>query len=272
MNNQPKVSIITVCFNSAKTIRDTIESVINQTYKNIEYIIIDGGSTDGTVDIIKEYEPYIDKWISEPDDGIYDAMNKGIKMATGEIIGMINSDDWYARDCVTSVIHVFTSEPKPDVVHGNIVICDEEGTLLYQIKGEVDVKKDLFKRMTVFHPTMFMKKSAYETEGLYHDKYLIAADYELLCRIVRGNYRVKNVDKELAFMRLGGISNLNYYQLAKEYFHIRSENEINIFKNLVITLRGILGPLARKVLDRIGLTYLVVCYRKHNYGNIKYFE
>jgi glycosyltransferase involved in cell wall biosynthesis len=271
LNDQPKVSIITVCFNSAKTIRDTIESVINQTYDNIEYIIIDGGSTDGTLDIIREYEPYIAKWVSEPDNGIYDAMNKGIKMATGDIIGIINSDDWYALDCISSIVHTFITDPKIDVVHGNIVICDEDGIMLYHIKSEVDIKKDLYKRMTVFHPTMFTKKAIYETEGLYHDKYLIAADYDLLFRVVRENYRIKNLDKELAFMRLGGISNSNHYQLAKEYFHIRSENAINIFKNSVITLRGILGPSARKVLDRIGLTCLTVCYRKHRYRNIRYY-
>lgn len=271
MNNQPKVSIITVCFNSAKTIRDTIESVINQTYQNIEYIIIDGGSTDGTIDIIKEYEPYIAKWVSEPDDGIYDAMNKGIKMSTGEIIGIINSDDWYALDCISLVVHTFIAEPKPDVVHGNMVICDEDGTLLYLVKGLLNFKNNLYRRMPIFHPTMFIKKLVYENEGLYNCEYLIAGDYDFLFRIVKGNYLVKYLDKELAFMRLGGISNFNYFQLAKENFHIRSRNEINIFKNLVITLRGMLGPLARKVLDRIGLTCLTVCYRKHRYRNIRYY-
>jgi len=270
LNDQPKVSIITVCFNSAKTIRDTIESVINQTYGNIEYIIIDGGSTDGTLDIIREYEPYIAKWVSEPDEGIYDAMNKGIRMSTGEIIGIINSDDYYALDCITSVVHTIINDPKIDVVYGNLVICDEEGNLLYHIKSEVDMKKDLFKIMTVFHPTMFIKKLVYETEGLYNDKYLISADYDLLFRVVRKNYRIKNLDKDLAFMRLGGISTTNYYQAAKENFHIRSENEIKILKNLLITLRGILGPLARKMLESIGLSCLIACYRKRKFGNIKY--
>lgn len=267
----PKVSIITVCFNSAKTIRDTIESVINQTYHNIEYIIIDGGSTDGTVDIIREYEPYIAKWISEPDKGIYDAMNKGITMATGEIIGIINSDDWYALDCLSLVVHTFITDPKIDVVHGNIVICDEDGIMLYRLISQVDIRKDLFKRMTIFHPTMFIRKSVYKNDGLYNSKYTIAADYDLLCRIVRRNYRIKNVDIELAFMRLGGISNSKHYQLSKEYFHIRSKNKINVFKNLVITMRELLGPIARKALTSIGLTRLVILYRKRNYGNIEYF-
>ena len=115
MNHQPKVSIITVCFNSAKTIRDTIESVINQTYKNIEYIIVDGGSTDGTIDIIKEYEPYIAKWVSESDDGIYDAMNKGIMMSTGEIIGLVNSDDFLELEAIKNVVKTYLKNINGDV-------------------------------------------------------------------------------------------------------------------------------------------------------------
>lgn len=271
MNNQPKVSIITVCFNSAKTIRDTIESVINQTYQNIEYIIIDGGSTDGTIDIIKEYEPYIAKWVSEPDDGIYDAMNKGIKMSTGEIIGIINSDDWYALDCISLVVHTFIAEPKPDVVHGNMVICDEDGTLLYLVKGLLNFKNNLYRRMPIFHPTMFVKKLVYENEGLYNCEYVIAGDYDFIFRIVKGNYLVKYLDKELAFMRLGGISNKNFFKSAKESFKIRSANGQNILFNLITILRDIVSPLTRRVLVSFGLSNLVILFRK-KYYKIKFLQ
>lgn len=104
MEEQLKISIVTVSYNAAKTIEQTIKSVINQTYSNIEYIVIDGGSTDGTVDIIRKYEDRIAYWVSEPDGGIFDAMNKGIKVATGEVVGIINSDDWYEHDL--SLIHI----------------------------------------------------------------------------------------------------------------------------------------------------------------------
>lgn len=271
MNYQPKVSIITVCFNSVKTIRDTIESVINQTYKNIEYIIIDGGSTDGTVDIIREYEPYIAKWVCEPDNGIYDAMNKGIRMSTGEIIGIINSDDWYALDCISSVVHTFTSESKPDIVHGNIVICDEEGALLYCIKGKNDIKKEIFKRMTVFHPTMFVKKEVYENERLYNSNYVIAGDYDFLFNIIRGNYLVEYLDKELAFMRLGGISNKKYFKSAMECFTIRLNNRQKLLFNIFITLKNIVSPMTRKALVGIGLSNLVILFRTKHY-DIKFLQ
>ena len=121
MNNIPLISIITVSYNAVKTIEDTILSVINQTYPNIEYIIIDGGSTDGTLDIIKKYQDKITYWVSEPDKGIYDAMNKGIAKANGELIGIINADDWYELDAVQNVVLEFNNT-RPAIYHGGLNI------------------------------------------------------------------------------------------------------------------------------------------------------
>lgn len=216
MNEQPKVSIITVCFNSAKTIRDTIESVINQTYLDIEYIIVDGGSSDGTVDIIKEYEPHIAKWVSEPDDGIYDAMNKGIRMATGEIIGIINSDDWYHLSAVETVVRAMDS--KNTVVYGKSCMVDDLHRIAYEVGGPI--KQIPSYRMVIPHTAMFVHRNLYDTYGLYIEKYKIAADHEFILRLQVQNVRFYHIDKVISFVRAGGISGTQFYKTFYETFLI----------------------------------------------------
>ena len=118
-NKLTLVSIITVVYNGEKYLQQTIDSVVNQSYRNIEFIIIDGGSTDGTLDIIKANEESVSKWISEPDEGLYDAMNKGIRLSRGEIIGMINSDDWYELDAVKIMVEAFLNNPTKNIFHAD---------------------------------------------------------------------------------------------------------------------------------------------------------
>ncbi len=124
--DKPLVSIITVCLNSEKTIEQTIQSVINQTYPNIEYIIIDGKSTDRTLEIIDKYKGKISILVSESDEGIYDAMNKGLKLATGELIGIINSDDWYESDAVETIVNSFLADRNVQVIYGNMDVYDQD--------------------------------------------------------------------------------------------------------------------------------------------------
>ena len=201
----PLVSIITVTLNSEKYLEDTIKSVINQTYPNIEYIIIDGGSTDKTIDIIKKHEKYISKWISEPDEGIYEAMNKGINMCTGEIIGIINSDDWYEKDTVETIVYQAERNPDYGVFHGNIVLTTIEGELFFCCKADLREKK-IWTKMTVWHPTCFIRKSIYNEYGLFSVNYKIAGDYEFILRLKTKGIRFLHIDKVLANMRIGGIS------------------------------------------------------------------
>ena len=165
-----KVSIITVCFNSEKTIRDTIESVLSQDYLNIEYIIIDGSSTDGTMNIIQEYEARINTIISEPDKGIYDAMNKGLKLATGDAIGILNSDDYFEYSSVISdVVNCFKSNTKASLVIGDLVFVDSLN--LQSIVRHYSSKK--FKPWKLRfgwmppHPATFILHSAYEKVGYF---------------------------------------------------------------------------------------------------------
>lgn len=207
-----KVSIITVCLNSIKTIEQTICSVINQTYKNIEYIIIDGQSTDGTIDIIKKYEKHITRWISEPDKGIYDAMNKGISMATGEIIGIINSDDWYEQQAVEKVMEVFANE-QTDVVYGKLKIVHANGYMSEAKNGSLE---QMVYRMVIPHPTSFVKREVYEKFGTFDIQYKIVADYELYLRWYLKNVLMKQTDDVLAYFREGGFTTDRAVECAEE--------------------------------------------------------
>ena len=204
MKKQIKVSVITPCLNSKRTIKDTIESVLNQTYKNIEYIVVDGESTDGTLDIIKEYLPQFHgrmKYISEKDNGIYDAMNKGIKMSTGAVIGIINSDDFYEFDAVENIVQYITGE-KYQVIYGYCRIIDNN-----HITGIIKRNhKGLGKEM-IPHPTCFITKKTYKDFGLFLTLYKITGDYELMLRLFySGKVKFIQVKEILANFTLGGIS------------------------------------------------------------------
>ncbi len=207
-----KVSIITAAYNSAQTIGDTIESVLKQTYQNIEHIIVDGASTDNTVEIVKNYGNKIAKIISEPDRGIYDAMNKGIQAATGDIIGILNSDDFFtSNDIVAEIVKTF-EENNIDALYGDVHFVNPN-----DLKKCVRYYSSSIFRPTLFrygfmpaHPSFYMTKSCYEKYGLYSTNYKIAADFDLLIRYLY-KYRVsyKYVKKDFVTMRTGGASSQN---------------------------------------------------------------
>jgi len=232
----PKVSIITVCFNSEKTIRDTIESVLSQDYSIIEYIIIDGGSTDQTMSIVKEYEGKVSIIVSEQDRGIYDAMNKGISLASGEIIGMLNSDDIYINQhAVSDLIKKMLSEGT-DSVFADLVIVEPDNlnkVLRYYDSSYFSPGKFRFGWMPA-HPTFFVKKFLYDKVGQYSLEYRISADYEMLIRLLwvqRASYAYLN--KPVVRMRYGGISTSGFsrnWLLNKEI--IRACKENGLYTNL----------------------------------------
>lgn len=220
--NEKLVSIITVTYNAEKFLIETIESVLNQTYSNIEYIIIDGGSTDNTLNIIKSYVNKFEgrlKYISEKDNGLYDAMNKGIKLSKGSIIGIINSDDYYMSDTVEKVVNV-VNKHNVDIVYGNVLrqgIKDIED-LSFIIKSNY---KNLNRYMSVSHPTCFLTKELYLSIGNFDTSYKIAADYDLLSRCKRDNRKFYHIDDVLAFYRLGGINNKYYWTSYREGCRVR---------------------------------------------------
>jgi glycosyltransferase involved in cell wall biosynthesis len=204
-----KVSLLTVSFNSVGTIQDTIESVRSQDHDDIEYIIVDGSSKDGTVDVIKAHTHEIDRWISEPDKGIYDAMNKGIRMATGEIVGILNSDDFYSSTTVVSQVVDAFADPIIDAVFGDLVFVDP-ANLKKVVRTYSSAKWNPEKFARGFmpaHPTFFVRRKYYEEIGLFKTDYKIAADYELLIRFLYVHkLKYKYIPINMVTMRKGGVS------------------------------------------------------------------
>ena len=207
-----KISLLTVSFNSASTIKDTIESIRSQNYKDIEYIIVDGNSTDGTINILKSYDSFISKWISEPDKGIYDAMNKAIKMATGEVVGILNSDDFYANHQILAQVAREFSDPSIDVVFGDLVFVDSQN-LSKTVRKYSSAKWHPGKFAWGFmpaHPTVFIRRKYYDQFGLFKTDYKIAADYELLIRFLFVHQlKYKYLPITMVKMRRGGVSSRN---------------------------------------------------------------
>lgn len=236
-----KVSIITVVYNNKVTVVDAIKSVLSQDYQNIEYIVIDGQSTDGTVEEIKPYLKYISHFLSEPDKGIYDAMNKGLKLATGDIIGILNSDDFYDNDHIISdVVSNFKSK-KVDLIFGDIVYVKPdnlEKITRYYSSANFSPNKFAWGWMPA-HPSCFFKREVYEKYGYFKTDYKISADYELLTRFM-AKYKISYdyIPQVFVKMRTGGASTANFksnWILNKEIVRACRENGIktNIYKVLL---------------------------------------
>ena len=201
------ISVITVVYNNKNTIERCIRSVLNQKYKDIEFIIIDGSSTDGTIDIIKSYGNKISKFVSESDNGIYDAMNKGIKLVTGDVIGFLNSDDrFYENDIVSRIAYEFCNS-EIDCCYANLLIKDEDNNIVRNWISS-DFKKGLFqKSWTPAHPTFYCKKEVYEKFGSYRTDYQIASDTDLMFRFLDiHKIRSKFIDQYFVIMSHGGVS------------------------------------------------------------------
>lgn len=228
-----KLSIITVVFNNEKTIKNAIESVISQTYQNIEYIIIDGGSTDNTVKIISKYRDKIAYFVSENDQGIYHAMNKGLAVANGDVIGILNSDDLYFdKQVVENVMYQFKNNNSLDIVYGS----------LEYVKGS-DVNKVVRNwkskpyRSSFFefgdvppHPTLFLRNHVYESIGTFNLQFKLAADYEFMLRLFKSNlFTSMYIDQVFVKMRLGGATNQNFTNIWKQNREILNAWRINNF-------------------------------------------
>ncbi|MCK5538034.1 MAG: glycosyltransferase, partial [Bacteroidales bacterium] len=207
-----KISIITASYNNASTIEDTINSIIEQNYANLSYYIIDGQSTDDTLSIIKKYSKNITNYISEKDNGIYDAFNKGLKLAEGEIIGFLNSDDFFADKNVLNDVAKLFKNPNIDAVYGDLNYIDfnNPNKIVRNWKAN-PYKKNSFKYGWMPpHPTLFIRKKYYEKYGYFNTNLISAADYELMLRFIH-KYGIKlaYLPKVLINMRVGGISNSN---------------------------------------------------------------
>jgi glycosyltransferase involved in cell wall biosynthesis len=245
------ISVITVCYNSQATIKDTIESVLHQSYNNIEYIIVDGLSSDDTINIVKSYEEkFIAKgisyaWTSEKDSGIYDAMNKGISLAKGELIGILNSDDWYTNSAISTIVKK-NKNRQFSIISGQKNKVNFKKEILKTLQNKKEIQKNIYKTMPVNHPATFVHKTVYETIGLFDTQYKLSADYDLIYRAFNAGAQFLFTDKILVNMRNTGETHQtkNLFITAKEDHHIRKKNKVKW--------------TSFYYLKRIGFNYLVI--------------
>lgn len=215
-----KFSLITVTYNSAKTLRDTLDSVLLQTYQDIEYIVVDGLSKDNTVEIIKNYESQFEdrlRWVSEKDCGLYDAMNKGFQMATGDVIGIINSDDLIAdATAIEKVMKCFEIDSGIDAVYADLYYVAQNDTskiIRYWVSGK---QRSFSKGWHPAHPTFYVKRGIYQKYGLFDLDFKFAADFELMLRFIeREHIKLYYLSEPLVKMRLGGTTSKNFTNIKK---------------------------------------------------------
>lgn len=229
--NKSLISIVTVVYNGEKHLEQTIQSVISQTYDNVEYIIIDGGSTDGTLDIIKKYENQIDYWVSEPDSGIYCAMNKGIKVASGKFTAFINADDWYEKEAIDYISKAYAKEPNIKFFYGDINYIKEDGKVVLWKgnKGENGIG--------IPHPSCFIRSTILK-QNLFNTSFKIAADTELTLKLFKSNITNLYVNQVISNFRSGGISS-NFWAAQKESFFIRAKYISFRFALKTFLIRGL---------------------------------
>lgn len=227
------LSIITATYNRGYIIRDAIESVLKQKYKDYEYIVVDGASKDNTVEILKEYEPKFEgrmSWVSEPDKGLYDAINKGIKMATGEVVGIINSDDFFHRDDVFDIVTQAFYDNQTDAIYGDERVVDETGKPLYY--DSCKYFRTWMYRIGLMpgHESFYAKKSLFEKYGYYKTDYKITADFELMLRFAYiHRVKMRYINEDLLSFRTGGVSTQLSQKMLLHKEQVRACKENGLF-------------------------------------------
>ena len=236
-----KISIITATFNSGRTVRDTIESVLGQTYADFEYIIKDGGSKDDTLEIVKEYAPQFGdrlKIVSAPDEGIYDAMNTGLQMATGDVVGILNSDDFFTSDDALQKIADAFEQKDIDATYGDIhFVNDDDLTKMVRYYSSAVFKRPLMRfGLMPAHPSLYCKKSVYDQYGFFDTSYRIAADFENLLRLIY-IHKIKTlyIPKDFVTMRTGGASTAGFASRRKIMReHLRAMKKNGVYSNFFL--------------------------------------
>lgn len=227
-SNMKKVSIVTVVYNGAQTLERTILSVLNQTYPNIEYIVIDGGSTDGTVDLIKKHQERLAFWGSEPDKGIYDAMNKGIRRASGDLIALLNADDWYEPDAVETMIRNIPKDMDLFLLHGDLLLHKKNQIPKFIPGGDVVDSNQI--SLPVRHPTCFVSSAAYRKIGLYSTEYKIVSDIDFFYRALKMDIPFIHVNHVIANMQAMGLSQKSFVQSYQEGARLRRKYGFSSFQ------------------------------------------
>jgi glycosyltransferase involved in cell wall biosynthesis len=260
MNIKPKISIITPTLNSEEFISDNIKSILRQTYSNIEHIIIDGGSTDDTLRIVKDLDPDA-VVISEPDEGIADAYNKGLRIARGDLIAILNSDDYYANDRVVErVVEKFSLRPEITIVYGKVRVIEPRTGKPVVVYGEPFSPKRM-KKFTVSQPAIFARREVFETVGPFSLKYKICMDHDYFLRAAT-LFEPYFLDEILAIMLWGGLSTRNIYLGHREAFDILHSHGVGLVSATIHLFYGYLMTTLSLALQKIGLTSVVLFYRK----------
>ena len=271
MTNIPKVSVITACYNSASVIEGALKSVLEQIYPHIEYIIIDGGSTDGTVDIIQKYADRVSCFISEPDRGISDAWNKGLARCTGEIIGILNADDRYLPDAVARAVEALSDNPDKGFVFGNAAITDTTGEFRYRWAGDPGYLAEIsFDMPSIPHPTVFVRRKVYRDNGGFLETLKTAMDYEFLLRITSKGITGRYIPAVLTEMRLGGESDRNYVRGYREVMNISVKYGYPRYKALARYAYKCAKTFIRRCMSQMGLENVVKLFRTHVGKRYKY--
>ena len=242
----PLVTIITVVYNNDRYLETTIASVLAQSYDNLEYIIVDGGSTDGTLDIIRQYEDRIDYWISEPDGGLYEAMNKGVALAKGDIIGILNSDDLYFADTVTQIVAEYRQHTKPCIIYGSMRKFVDEETTISTNRGDLSDRAFDTASIVINHPTCFVPRSLYRDFGGFKPEYEVGADRELMMRFHSQGVEFINLERAIAQFRLGGTT--SDQSLAK-IFNREVVQEYRLLSAYKVSKIAISKVLLRKIVQ-----------------------
>jgi glycosyltransferase involved in cell wall biosynthesis len=254
----PKISIVTPSYNQGEFLERTILSVLNQNYPNLEYIIIDGGSTDRSVEIIKKYEKYLTYWVSEKDNGISDAFNKGISHSNGEIIGIINSDDWYEPEAIKNIVNCYMGNIDKDVFHGDMRFYIDN-RYLFTIKPDTNYKRIKIE-MILNHPTCFVKRDTYLKYGLFKKDYKIAMDYELMLRFYLLGCKFFYIPKIIANMSFEGISDRKALEGSKEVLKIQYSYNLNKIISFHHYLKRCFKYYIKKILGKDNV--ILQLYRK----------
>jgi glycosyltransferase involved in cell wall biosynthesis len=237
----PLVSVITVVLNRESCLERAIRSVLKQTYGNIEYVIVDGGSNDGTLDVIRRFDMHIDYWISEPDEGMYDAMNKGIDLCLGEIIGILNSDDWYEPDAIERVVAAFEGNSSASLVCGAMRMWPSNEKP-YRIKRPLN-PLPVHCAMPFNHPTCFFREDVYARTGKFDSSFCTAADYDLILRFLRTGDSIVALDCVISNFRAGGTTTNNVYPPIRQLWSILRKNGFGALSALM----GISYRLVRNI-------------------------
>jgi len=253
--NCPLVTVITVCFNSEESIKDTLQSIALQTYKNVEHLVVDGASTDRTLEIVRAWEGHPVRLVSEPDEGIYDAMNKGLALASGEVVGFLNSDDFYADSLVLEKISKVFQDESVQASYADLVyVSPDNGRVVRYWKSKSFVSGDFSRGWCPAHPTFYVRKSVIERLGLFDQSYKLAADVEFMMRYLeRGQIRAAYIPHVLVRMRVGGVTNKNWKNIVrqnKEIFTALRKNGIP-FSEIWFAANKVLSRLWQFALGRL---------------------